>query len=124
LQTFAIYLKKYGKFKLNVDIATWSNFWNFTALARQSLVDKFLTMETYTTNISRFDSNVKKMIQYFGTTRTGIGLDSNINGFSNGTYTHMLNTLNKYKINELDIWHDEVVASNEFWKFLYDFRQL
>ena len=78
-------------------------------------------METYTTKLKYFDEQVNYTQSIFGVSRTGIGLDSDKGTWTKDTYSGMLKTLKHYKIQELDIWHDEISPSHDFWKFLEDF---
>ena len=80
-------------------------------------------METYTNKVDFFAREVNYTQSIFGVSRTGIGLDSDIANLTTEVYASMLSTLKQYKIQELDIWHDEISPSHDFWQFLEDFLE-
>jgi hypothetical protein len=45
--------------ELTVDIGSWSPIWNMTALS-QTLVDRIITMQTYTSNLTSFTTHFKQ----------------------------------------------------------------
>eukprot|EP00823_Brevimastigomonas_motovehiculus_P002940 TRINITY_DN1760_c0_g1_i1.p1 TRINITY_DN1760_c0_g1~~TRINITY_DN1760_c0_g1_i1.p1 ORF type:complete len:281 (+),score=61.84 TRINITY_DN1760_c0_g1_i1:31-843(+) len=111
LSHFAESLHKINK-KLTVDIASWSCFWDFAALASTS-VDKFLTMDTYATSWCIFSERMKKAINAFGVERVGVGLISQT--IKNESLWDMrFDLMNQYGVKEVDIW--DIPAEDTIWK--------
>ena len=69
--------------RLTVDVATWvtqpdgngPSVWDYTAIASTD-VDKAISMGTYTSNDVSFDNQLSLLINAFGTSRGGIGLQT------------------------------------------------
>ena len=55
LSVFATELHGAG-FRVSVDVASWSPFWDFDAIAAKTAVDTLITMDTYTSNFTRFQA--------------------------------------------------------------------
>mmetsp|Transcript_2899 Transcript_2899/g.4408 ORF Transcript_2899/g.4408 Transcript_2899/m.4408 type:complete len:272 (-) Transcript_2899:177-992(-) len=61
--------------KLTVDIATWSPIWNYDAMATTT-ADTFISMGTYTSTDSSFTTQLDLLVDAFGPTRSGVGLET------------------------------------------------
>lgn len=74
IETFAQTMRA-SNLGLSVDIATWSPIWNYDALSQTS-VDKFISMGTYTSNDDSFSSQLSMLVDSFGPSRSGVGLET------------------------------------------------
>jgi len=118
LDQFADALHKAGLI-LSVDVARWSALWDFELLGKTK-VDRIATMQSYTTDLARFEREVSYTTSTLGN-KTIIGMMSNIKGYTPTVFSSMLSILKKYGVNEINIWHDNLVLSAEWLKFLTDF---
>jgi hypothetical protein len=73
IDTFAIALHSAG-LQLTVDVATWSPIWNYDAIEKGA-ADRVISMGTYTSSDSSFTSQLSKLVDTFGPTRSGVGLE-------------------------------------------------
>jgi hypothetical protein len=110
IDTFAIELHAHDLL-LTVDIASWSNIWNYTAIS-QTNVDRAISMGTYTSNDDSFISQLDMLYDSFGS-RSGIGLET-VNA-SNEEELLPLNevkfrfdSITAKKIAEVDLWRSPV----------------
>lgn len=71
------FAKELGKnnLRLTVDVATWSPIWNYTAIAATS-VETGISMGTYTSTDTSFTSQLGKITDAFGPSRSGVGLET------------------------------------------------
>eukprot|EP00604_Paraphysomonas_vestita_P001840 CAMPEP_0174821678 /NCGR_PEP_ID=MMETSP1107-20130205/9175_1 /TAXON_ID=36770 /ORGANISM="Paraphysomonas vestita, Strain GFlagA" /LENGTH=209 /DNA_ID=CAMNT_0016038965 /DNA_START=192 /DNA_END=821 /DNA_ORIENTATION=- len=74
IETFAQQLHA-NNLKLTVDIATWSAVWNYEELAKTS-ADTFISMGTYTSSDSSFTNQLNLLVDAFGPSRSGVGLQT------------------------------------------------
>jgi len=106
---------------LTVDIASWdSNLWNFTSLALTN-VDKFLTMDTYTSNWSTWQMRLWQQIEIFGINRLGVGLESvspNGTSWNEQQLMERFDILHKINVLEIDIW--DLPISDLMWSFIHN----
>eukprot|EP01116_Phalansterium_solitarium_P024147 TRINITY_DN8757_c0_g1_i1.p1 TRINITY_DN8757_c0_g1~~TRINITY_DN8757_c0_g1_i1.p1 ORF type:complete len:278 (+),score=106.48 TRINITY_DN8757_c0_g1_i1:657-1490(+) len=120
LDTFAGVLHEHG-LVLGADVATWSPFWNFTLLAGTS-TDKIYTMETYTTNMQRFEAQVQFTVQALGVQQAGIAIDSDIgSGFNTSMLDFMLQVLEENNVTSIGLWHDSNRIGDQWWPFFASF---
>jgi hypothetical protein len=67
-------LQKEG-LRLTADIATWSNVWNFTAIAATG-IERGISMGTYTATDTSFTKQLDSLVTTFGPERSGVGLET------------------------------------------------
>lgn len=101
LDAFARRLHAKG-FRLTVDIANWSVFWNNTALARTA-VDRFMMMDTYVGNITRFESLVSSRVASFGVDHLGVGLET-LPSYTPDDIRARFDIIRRYGVYNVDIW--------------------
>jgi hypothetical protein len=77
LDYFATELHK-NNLILSIDVARWSVLWDFNLLAKTK-VDRIVTMQTYTTNLDRFESEVNYTV-FTLKDKAVIGIDSEMKG--------------------------------------------
>jgi hypothetical protein len=61
--------------QLTVDVASWSGIWNWTDLAAEQGIDRYMIMDTYTNRLSTFHSRLQKAVHAFDS-RAGIGMST------------------------------------------------
>jgi len=108
--------------KVTVDIASWSNIWNFTELSK-STVDKVMDMSTYTGTFATFLAQLNKAVNSFRLDMLGIGLETvdtvTKKPFTNAQLAIRFAVIRKNNIQEVDVW-DMPIPSN-MWVYLDDF---
>eukprot|EP01031_Cornospumella_fuschlensis_P038113 gene38113-46309_t len=74
IDTFAKGLQQ-ANLRLTVDIATWSPIWNYDAIASSSVLERGISMGTYTSSDSSFSKQLDSIVSSFGAGRAGVGLE-------------------------------------------------
>jgi hypothetical protein len=131
LNFFANELHKH-QLLLSVDVARWSKLWDFPLLAKTQ-VDRIVTMQTYTTHLDRFESEVNYTVNTLGG-KAVIGLDTDIKGmlallncfvlflgYTPEILNKMLALLRKYRVNEVNLWTGNLILTHEWLSFLDSF---
>jgi len=118
LDKFADALHRAGLI-LIIDVARWSPLWDFDLLAK-TRVDKIATMQSYTTDLTRFEREVSYTTSTLGN-KTIIGMMSNLNGYTPSVLSSMVSILKKYHVNEINVWHDNLLLSADWLNFLKNF---
>jgi hypothetical protein len=120
LTLFANALQEKGK-KLTVDIASWTPFWDFEALA-VTTVDRIHTMDTYATKIETFQTRLEKVLHYFKLEKLGVGLDWIDPKFTEDQVKARFDLIMKHDIKEIALW--EMPPRDEFyWKYVDEFAK-
>jgi len=120
---FAVFLTKFadalhsnGKL-LSVDVASWSEFWDFHLLGQTS-VDTLITMDTYTGNVTQFQWGLERALKYFGPDKMAIGLDTEFN-LTTTQLNSLFEVISQYDVNEIDIW--DLPIQDNWWTFINSF---
>jgi hypothetical protein len=129
VDNFAKQLHIHG-YKLGVDFATWKtspdgtgpSFWNIEALGKTA-VDKGISMGTYTSNDDSFINQLNILIDGFGESRSGVGIESlnasNSSPLSANEIKFRFNAIVDAGLTEIDIWDMPIPES--FWPYIEKF---
>mmetsp|Transcript_800 Transcript_800/g.2504 ORF Transcript_800/g.2504 Transcript_800/m.2504 type:complete len:298 (-) Transcript_800:35-928(-) len=118
LSEFAVELHVHGM-KLTVDVASWSNLWNFTLLG-ESGADRVITMSTYTGSQPSWESALQQGVEQIGVAHLGVGLQT-INTVNNQNYTDAelqtrFQAIEQDDVQEIDIW--TMPIPDNWWPFI------
>jgi len=116
LSTFAASLHAIGK-NLSVDVATWSNVWNYTLLSASG-VDKVMTMSTYTNDTTTWKKQFDYAISTIALDHLGIGLEDDLE-LSLDDLEYRFQEIVSYSVKEVDIW--KMPIPDFWWPSLYKY---
>jgi hypothetical protein len=127
LSDFAGFLASNGGYLVTADVATWTNFWNYTDLSLYAFpnLHKVITMSTYTDSITAFTKALNKAVTSFDpVTQLGVGLAS-LNLTDNSPFTDFdllerFTMIKQSGVLEVDIW-DMPINFTQWRPFLQDF---
>jgi len=123
IDTFASQLATKG-LQLSVDIASWSEVWNYTAIA-QTAAARAISMGTYTSTDTSFTSQLNMLVDAFGPIRSGVGLET-VNA-SSGEPIPMsevewrFEQIRQSGAREVDIWSSPVPPL--WWPLIRQYKQ-
>ncbi|KAH3757243.1 hypothetical protein Pelo_10973 [Pelomyxa schiedti] len=103
--------------QVQVDIASWNLFWNFT-LINETPVDKIITMDTYASSYNTFATRLQQQVALFGAQRLGVGFDNEYT-MSDTEFSQRVALVESYKCTEIDIWQAPV--GDSWWAGLQEF---
>ncbi|KYQ89114.1 hypothetical protein DLAC_10349 [Tieghemostelium lacteum] len=112
LDQFATELHSIGKI-LTVDVASYTEFWNFTLIA-STQVDYLMTMSTYAGTYTGFQQALQYATQTIPLKKLIVGMmtvDDNNQPFTDQELTQRFQLLASYNINQIAIW-DSPIPSN------------
>lgn len=117
LDSFAKKLHSVGA-KLNVDVATWSDIWDWNALAKTQL-DSIFIMSTYTKNFTLYEKFLKEGIDSIGSNKLGVGLECDTKKYTDKELQARFTLLKHYGVQEIDIWRMGIPET--WWSFIESF---
>eukprot|EP00769_Ergobibamus_cyprinoides_P004742 gnl/Ergobibamus_cyprinoides/929.p1 GENE.gnl/Ergobibamus_cyprinoides/929~~gnl/Ergobibamus_cyprinoides/929.p1 ORF type:complete len:266 (+),score=68.76 gnl/Ergobibamus_cyprinoides/929:37-834(+) len=110
LKTFAAQAFAAGV-KLQVDWAQWNlSFWHLDALAAVEGIE-FITMDTYCTKDSTFESRVKNAISHFAPEQLSFGLETDNATYTTTQIASRLELISETGSNRLGLWQMPVPES-------------
>ena len=111
-----------GGYILTVDIASWSDFWDFDLLGKTT-VDRTITMDTYCGKYETFLQRLDKVLAAVPLEHLGIGLmttnPNNDQYLTDAELTERFASIKEHNINEVDLW--SVPLPDNFIPYLKDF---
>jgi len=122
LTTFANQLHERNKV-LQVCVASWDPFWNFTLIA-ESTVDTIITMDTYADDDDTWMDAFLYAYDTIPLEKLGIGFITETNDGqipSKEYFQYRFNALEQYGIQEIDIWDSPIPG--DMWPFINHFRK-
>jgi hypothetical protein len=122
-QAYAVFLDRFSKAlhaehkTINVAIATWNVFWNFTALGKTS-VDLLITMGTYSYALTEWQQQLDYALKTIPLAQLGVGLCSDCvsTPYTNADLQARFASMAAAKTTNLAIWESPIPAN--WWPFL------
>lgn len=110
---FADAMHEHGK-KLSVDVASWSEIWNLTALAMTS-VDRLITMSTYTNSTAFYYVGLGAALTTVPLNKLGIGFECALT-LSHRALKSRIDDMLVSGVQEIDVWVTPI--PNNWWSEL------
>lgn len=122
LTAFATALHNAGPFTLSCDAASWTPFFNWGLIAASG-VDKIMTMDTYDSNFTFFQTQLLNESSVVGMDKLCVGLESENpntgNPFTLDEMTQRFDLIKQVGAKEIDIWMTPI--PDLWWDLIADF---